>query len=97
MKILCLLTDIFFMPEIKNVLGEHEIVFGDGHLNEDFDLFVLDMLHKESIGLCKKYPEKSVCFGPHSDAKLMGEFASTGCKNIFPRLIFIKKLREVVK
>jgi len=96
MKILCFLTDIFFIPEIEGALSGHSVKFADNYSGESFDFLLLDMDNKISIELCKKYPEKSICFGSHSNTEQIEMFKYTGCKNIFPRSIFLKRLEGIV-
>ena len=94
MKILCLLADIFFVPHIQEALFNHDVTFIETYKGEDFDYIILDMVHKESFVLCKKFPEKSFCFGPHIDTGLVGKFKGTGCKNVYPRSVFLAKLEK---
>ena len=75
----------------------HEVGFIESYKNEQFDLLVLDMGHRESYGLCKKFPDKSFCFGSHMDTEKIKKFSETGCKNVFPRSVFLKKLEEKVR
>ncbi len=95
MKILCFLTDIFFIPKIQELLKGDDIEFLDSYNDEGFDLLILDMDHKDSLSLCKRFPEKSFCFGSHMDREKIQEFKSTGCKNVFARSIFLNKLGEI--
>lgn len=95
MKILCLLADIFFVPHIQKILFNCNVRFIDAYKGEDFDLLILDMGHKESYNLCKKFPEKSFCFGSHMDTEKMKKFSETGCKNVYPRSAFLKRLEEL--
>lgn len=95
MKILCLLTGIFFIPEIQKKLSGHSINFLESYNNEDFDLLVLDMDHKQSFDLCQRFPEKSFCFGSHMDKAKIQKFKATGCKNVFPRSAFLNKLERL--
>ena len=97
MKILCFLTDIFFIPEIERALSGHSVKFADKYSGECFDFLLLDMDNKISFELCKKYPEKSICFGSHSNTEQMKKFKSTGCKNIFPRSVFLKRFGEIIR
>ena len=95
MKILCLLTDIFFIPEIQKKIPCHSVSFIESYNGEAFDLLVLDMDHRESLVLCSRFPEKSFCFWSHMDTEKMEKFKATGCKNIYPRSVFLKKLLEL--
>jgi len=95
MKILCLLCDIFFIPEIQKVLTGHSLEFVQSYDNRVFDFLVLDMDHAESFELCRKYPEKSICFGSHADTDGMKRFRETGCAKVFPRSVFLERLKEI--
>ncbi len=95
MKIVCLLCDIFFIPEIEKALPNHSIKFLQSYSEQEFDLLILDMEHAESYELCKKYPDKVVCFGSHADTEGMKRFKDTGCARVFPRSVFLEKLKEI--
>lgn len=95
MKIVCLLCDIFFVPEIQKELSNHEVEFIQSYTDQKFDMLILDMDHAESYYLCQKYPEKSICFGSHGNTEEMKRFKDTGCKNVIPKSAFLGKLKEV--
>ena len=92
MKILCLLGDIMFIPVIQHALSKNDVSFIEKHSDQDADLFVLDMDHKGSFELCKKFPAKSICFGSHKNAEQIKKFRETGCKDVIARSILRKKL-----
>ena len=85
MKILALVSDIIFIPIIQSALSKHDVKFVEVYNGEEADLFVLDMDHNQSFELCKKFPEKSFCFGSHKNTELMEKFRQTECKNVFAR------------
>ncbi len=95
MKILCLFTDIFFLPAIREAFKDHEVQVLENYKDEKFDLLIIDMDHFQSYDVCKKFPEKSFCFGSHMDTKKMKKFRETGCKNVYPRSVFLKKLEQL--
>ena len=95
MKIICLLCDIFFIPEIQKTLSGHSLEFIQSYTDQKFDLFILDMDHAESFELCKKYPDKSICFGSHADVGEIKRFRDAGCKNVIARSAFLDRLKEM--
>ena len=94
MEIICLLADIFFVPEISKIFKGHEIQFLDNYKDEKFDLLIIDLDHSQSYEVCKKFPEKSFCFGSHKNTELMHKFAQTGCKSVVAISALKKKLEE---
>jgi len=85
MKIICLVKDLILISTIQNSLKGHQVEFIDNYKGQNFDLLILDMDIPESYELCKKFPDKSICFGSHKNTKLMDKFRQTGCKSVFPR------------
>ena len=85
MNIICLVKDLILISTIQNSLKDHQVEFIDNYKGQNFDLLILDMDLPESYELCKKFPEKSFCFGSHKDTELMDKFKQTGCKSVYPR------------
>ncbi len=96
MKVLCLLNDVLFMPKIESLLKGHDVKFLDSYNEEEFNFMILDMDHKDSYILCKRFPDKSMCFGSHMDIEAMKRFRDTGCKKVFSRSAFFEKIRVTV-
>lgn len=85
MKIVCLLGDIMFIPVIQHVLSKHDVSFIESYDGEDADILVLDMDQRDSFDVCKKFPEKSICFGSHKNTDQIKKFRETGCKDVVAR------------
>ncbi len=96
MKIVVLLGDVFLLPIIQSALSKHGVKFIEKYSGEEADLFVLDMDHKDSFEVCKKFPEKSICFGSHKNTDQIERFMEAGCKNVVARSALNRKLQGVI-
>ncbi|MBI4163270.1 MAG: hypothetical protein HY512_00275 [Candidatus Aenigmarchaeota archaeon] len=96
MKIVSLVSDIMFIPVIQSALSKHDVQFIESYNGEDAELFVLDMDHKDSYEVCKRFPKKSICFGSHKSTEQIKKFTETGCKDMIARSLLNKRLREVI-
>ncbi|HLD57614.1 MAG TPA: hypothetical protein VJA47_04865 [archaeon] len=95
MEIIALTSDIMFIPLIQSALSKHHVQLIESYNGEDAGLFVLDMDHKDSFEVCRKFPEKSICFGSHKNTEQIKKFRELGCKGVVARSMLKKTLEEI--
>ena len=97
MKVVALVTDLFFMTKIRDELKGKEVTFVSS-LNEipdNFDYILIHLQHKDAFKAIEKYSDKCICFGFHTSEEFSK--AKKICKNVYPNSVFFKRINEIIK
>ena len=98
MKIVALVTDIFFIAKIRDELKDKaEIRFcsSQNEIPDNFDYILVHLQNRDAFNVIEKYSDKCICFGFHTSEEFSK--AKNICNKTYPNSVFFKRLHELIK
>jgi len=98
-KILGVVNDLIFSMKLDSILKNHghkiEYYKLDREI-ENYDLILVDMMHKDAFEIIENFPDKCIAFGPHTDVDLFEKARLFGCKKTLARSRFFEELPSLI-
>jgi len=98
-KILGVVDDLIFSMKLDSILKNHgnEIDYYKLDMKiDDYDLILVDMMHKDAFDIIKDNPSKCIAFGPHTNVDLFEKARSLGCNRVLARSRFFEELPSLI-
>jgi len=98
-KILGVVNDLIFSVKLDSILKNngHEIDYYNPSIKIDnYDLILVDMMHKDAFEIIKNNPNKCIAFGPHTNVDLFDNARLLGCKKVLARSRFFEELPSLI-